>query len=462
MPVAPGYKVQKETLSVHLVSGAPPHLAIRAQYELANVGNVPLDFIGVTLPGEKEFGRANLRAEINNEEIAPQHNPHEAADDWRIYPSVSWREKGKLNLVLSYDLASQSVTDPRIFVAANTFYLNDSGWFPTLRGFKAFLSPAVVRPNQTAFTVIVPAYFRVTASGQPSGAKKHTGETEYHFRIGKSDFSPYVLAGQYQQQIVSAAGVTVAIWTFKPIPAEQAEKTAAQIATAANFYAKNFGPLPSSMKAIYGVQPSRSVSDENFTWGLWQGLSLPGIVYDATLDLNDSLRGASVIAGFSGLLELPNTWFEHIIIARPGAAELADGLASYAFCALDSCASKSRTETVSSALSDYDQDGVNAVEKPIISLTAADSREQFHTGADKMQLFFFALEDKCGPENVRHAVADMVYALRGGEYGYPEFRSALERQCHQDLAGFFHTWLAQQGIPPDFRARYQSAGGGKQ
>ncbi len=81
---------------------------------------------------------------------------------------------------------------------------------------------------------------------------------------------------------------------------------------------------------------------------------------------------------------------------------------------------------------------------------------------DKSLLLLFALEDKCGAENVRHAISDMVYALRGQEYGYSDFRAALEQQCHQDLADFFRSWLAQPGIPPDFRARYESAGAGKQ
>ena len=461
MPVAPGYKIQKESLSVHLVFGARPHLAIRAQYELANVGNVPLDSVGVTLPGENAFGRANLRAEIDGKEITPQHNPHEAADDWRIPLPAPWRQKEKRNLSLSYDLASQPASDPRIFVAVNAFYLNDSGWFPGLMGFKAFLSPAVVRPNPTLLTVIIPADFRVTAAGQPSGTKNQSGEIEHRFRIRKADFDPYVLAGQYQQQIVSTAGVTVAIWTFKQIPADQAQKTAAQIAAAEKFYVQNFGRLPSSMKAIYDVQPAKSVSDEDLTWARWQGLSLPGVVYDPTLDpLGKYLDG--FISSSTDPFELSNTWFEHMIVPRPESWPLGGELVAYASDMLDESIGKSRAEAIASDLSDYDQDRAKAVEKPVASLAPSDPQVQINVVGDKIDLFFFALEDKCGPENVRRGVADMVYALRGKDYGYSDFRAALEYRCHQNLADFFHTWLAQPGIPPDFRARYESAGANKQ
>ncbi len=446
---------------MRFVPGEPPHLAIRAEYRLANIGNVLLEFIGVTVPGEKEFGRANLRAEVDGKEIAPQHNPLEAATDWRIPLPIPWQRKGKINLSLSYDLAAQSASDPRISVTANTFYLNDSGWFPTLMGFKAFLSPPVVRPDPTLLSVTIPADFRATASGQLRGTRKQNGGTEYRFLIRKDDFDPYVLAGQYQQQIVSAAGVTVAIWTFKPIPADQAQKTAAQIAAAANFCAKNFGPLPRSMKAIYSVEPAKSVTDEDLTSKRLEGLLLPGVVYDPTPDPDNSLGWQldSFISSSTGPLELPDSWFEHIIVPRPDSWALGGGLVGYASNTLDESTGKSRAEAIASDLSGYDQGGTKAVEKPIASLTPDDPQAQIDLVGDKIDLFFFALEDKCGTENVRHAIAHMVYALRGQQYGYSDFRAALEQECHQNLSDFFDVWLRQKGIPSDFRARYENAKG---
>lgn len=457
VPLAPGYQIQKETLAVQFVPGNPPHLSIHAEYRLANVGNSPLHFIAVVLPGEKEFGRANLRAEIDGKEIVPQQNPAESPDNWRIPLPVEWRQKEKRNLSLSYDLAAQPASDPRIFVAANTFYLNDSGWFPTLMGFKALFSPPVVRPDPTELSVIIPADFRVTASGQPRGEKKQNGEITHRFLIRKPDFAPYVLAGQYQEQKVSTDGVTVAIWTFKPIPAQDAQGTAAQIATAANFYVKTLNPLPKDVKSIFGVEipgnppfPSPKGAEK------WL---LPGVVRWSAMPY-DSLAAAKGESFIQYIIDaqLAHTWLGHMIRPSPEAWLLADTLEFYETEAARGQSVPNRASVAETTLASYDVDRARAVEKPVVSLTSSDPEDQLQIGGFKLQLFFFALEDKCGQQNLTHAIAHMVYALHEQQYGYPEFRAAVEHECHQNLADFFRQWLAQPGIPPDFRARYENAG----
>lgn len=451
VPLAPGYRIEKQSITVRFVPGAPPHLAIRAQYRLANVGNAPLHFIGVELPGDKSFGRANLHAEINSKEITLQHNPAEAADDWRVPMPVAWRQKEKLNLALSYDLAAQSATDPRVFVAANTFSLNDSGWFPALMGFKAILSPGIVRPNPTDLSVIVPADFRVTASGQLHGTRKQNGEVEYRFRIGASDFDPYVLAGQYNEQRVSTGGVTVAIWTVKPIGADQAQDIASAVTAARNSYVQNFGGLPKSMNVIYDVDvPDEVISADN------PAFLVPGAVYVSQIR-SERPSTAGIFSNLFVPVELAHTWFAHVIVPRPEAWTLAEGLDIYASMVTTPGEDEMRNRRITSVLSYYDADKLKAVEKPILSLALTDPEPQLAFAGDKIQLFFFALEDKCGRENVEHAIAHMVYALRGQQYGYNDFRAALEQECHQDLSSMFATWLDQKGIPVDFRARYENA-----
>lgn len=164
-----------------------------------------------------------------------------------------------------------------------------------------------------------------------------------------------------------------------------------------------------------------------------------------------------------GQWQLAHTWFGHVIRFRPEAWTLAVGFTAYASNVLGESdnSSASRTDIIASDLSDYDTERAQAVEKSIISLAPNDPENQQRIDGDKIELFFFALEDKCGPENVRRSISDMVYALRGEEYGYSDFRAALEYRCHQNLADFFRTWLAQPGIPLDFRARYENAGSHK-
>lgn len=393
------------------------------------------------MPGERDFGFDNLRAEIDSKGVRPRHQPGQAPSDWQIPLPSPWGQKQKINLALSYDLAAGTPADPRIFVASDTFRLNDSGWFPTLAGFKAFLSASPARPSAIDLRVVVPPAFRLTASGQLRGTKRQESQTEYRFRIGDGDFRPYIVGGRYQQQVVRAGGLSVVFWTAGSISAEQAQKSAEPIAAAAAFCAKNFGPLPRSMKAFYVIPPAESASAGDLP------LVLPGIVYDQT-------GGADAPVAVAG------TWFEHMAVARPEARVLGTGLAVYASYGFAEAgnAGRLRTPQIASALSAYDRGRAKAVEKPIVSLAPADPRDQLRIGGDKIGLFLFALEDKCGRENLTHSIFDMVYALRGQEYGYADFRAALEGRCHQELGGFFRSWLAQPGIPADFRARYENAG----
>lgn len=440
VPLAPGYQIQKETLTVQFVAGSPPHLSIHAEYRLANIGNSPLHFIAVVLPGEKEFGRANLRAEINGKEIVPQHNLAEAPNDWRIPLPVLWRQKEKRNLSLSYDLAAQPASDPRIFVAANTFYLNDSGWFPTLMGFKALFSPPVVRPDPTELSIIIPADFRVTASGQPRGEKKQNSEVTHRFLIRKADFDPYVLAGQYQEQKVLAGGLPVKFWFSNPRSPAPGQYEAAQTAAPEKFYLGTFGALPANLQPIFDLNfwdstsPLRRYDD---------GSILPGIVNNGVLPPN---------------AELAYTWLGHLIRPDDESWLLAEGLSEYAASAFQEKSGASRSALITPHLTAYNSERASVVEKPVLSLTRQEPQAQLRVGRDKFALFLFALEDKCGQQNLTHAIAHMVYALHGQQYGYSEFRAAVEHECHQNLADFFRTWLAQPGIPPDFRARYENSG----
>ena len=52
VPLAPGYKILKESREVRFVPGTPPSLHIRASYVLQNSGNSQLAFIDVIFPDE--------------------------------------------------------------------------------------------------------------------------------------------------------------------------------------------------------------------------------------------------------------------------------------------------------------------------------------------------------------------------------------------------------------------------
>ena len=470
VPLAPGYQIEKQSITVRFVPGAPPHLAIRAQYRLANVGTAPLDSIELALPSAQGFGLANLRVKIDGREVTPQRERSETSapaegetaaaetwpETWRIPFESRWSRRARKNLVLEYDLAATSATDPRISIATNAFYLNDSGWFPGPISTKALFAKNVVRPDPSDLIVDVPANFVATASGETRAAHKASGETEFRFLLHRDDFDPYVVAGAYQQQKFVTPDGDVIFWTFESVPTQQEQTRAARLASAKKIYEATFGPLPGSAKGIVVVQMSFTPNEPTKA-GPFGGTLLPNIILEFAA-LHPRSFGAAPLP-HSLRLDLASMWFIQSIRPRPEAWLLAGALSAYALSLTSESAGDQvvRALAVRDLLNDYDEERAKAVEKPVAFLTPDEPAGPQRIGGDKSVLFFAALEDKCGAENLRHAIAHMVYALRGQEYGYNDFRAALEQECHQDLANFFDIWLNHTGIPPDFRARYDKS-----
>lgn len=474
-PLAPGYKIEKQSITVRFAPGTPPHLAVRAEYRLANTGNAPLEFMDVSLPAHKSFGRENLRVQINGKGVAPAIARGEQADEgesssteewpvvWGIPFTPAWPRKQVRTLVIEYDLTAATELRGRMYVTPSMFLLNDSGWFPDPLAPKSFLAKDLVRPNPADLHVIVPEDFRAMGSGELKGTHRANSETEFRFQMRKDDFDPFLIAGKYfEQQITTSAGA-VNLWTFAPLSLPQAQASALQIATARKFYQASLGPLPVSMKTIYDVELPKDFGDEI---DLLQAQAaelpfLPGVVYDWVLTPGKSFwtKLGNGFATSFGQIELAYSWFGHMARPQPDAWILAQVLTSY-IGDLESGANQSETsraEDISSVLSDYDEDVRKVAEKPLLSLTPSDSKDQLQLGADKTALFLYALEDRCGRDNLLHALAHMISALRFQQYGYDDFRSALEQECHQDLGGFFRAWLTEKGIPADFRAKYEGA-----
>ncbi|MHB8412254.1 MAG: hypothetical protein ACYDDI_09960 [Candidatus Acidiferrales bacterium] len=465
MPLAPGYQIQKQTLTVRFVPGNPPHLAIRAQYRLANVGTTPLDSIEIGLPSQKGFGSGNFHVKINGREIqlqresSPATQPAEGESAtsetwptvWRIPFASRWSRRQRKNLVVEYDLAATAATDPRMSIAANAFYLNDSGWFPDPISTKALFATDVVRPDPSNLIVDVPATFVVTASGGPRGTHKTNNETEYRFRLHKDDFDPYVVAGQYTKQFVSSANVI--FWSAESL-SSNLQQPAAALAQTFQFYLRFLGPLPRDNSTIYVINTDTHPMQRDFLTP-WQDVPPAAIFTGQTLS---NPWFAAAFPDLSAEESLAATWLIHLVTPRPEAWLLADGLSAYAAELVEQAriGGPSRTAEISPWLSKFDATSKLAVERPLISLKPTDPFAPRRLAEDKIVLFFFALEDRCERENVEHAIAHMVYALRGQEYGYTDFRAALEQECHQDLSSSFDTWLDQKGIPADFRARYEN------
>jgi hypothetical protein len=462
VPLVPGYQILRESREIHFVSGEPPALHIRGNFRLQNTGNSDLAFVDVTLPEESAFGRQNVRVELNGHESAPASIPveyqQEEPNSVRIPFDPPWKRKATLELAIEYDLVSPQDAGPRITLGPNEFHLGSRGWFPELRPPKHVLSPYPRRPKLTPYTVRVPSSFLVLARGAPKGRMKAGGETEYRFVLLKDDLAPFVVAGNYVQAPPDAQRDSATFWTLNPL-AGDSQQAVTEIMQTWNILAKDFGPLDRNISAPHVVESPELRGHNNGDDSGPVTASFPGgvLVNPAALALGiDNEQFLEMVSH-----SLAHNWFGDQMYPAPDAAVgLGEGLPEYATIVVDEARNgpSARRKRIEKYLTEYDEARKGAAEKALGITMLNDPLAQRRIALAKAPLFFVALEDACGADAMQSGLRHMVDVLRGQEASYESLRSALEESSGKDLAGLFRVWLNQDGIPADFRSRYQSSG----
>lgn len=459
VPLVPGYQILKESRAVRFVAGASPTLHIQGSFKLQNTGNGDLSFVDVTLPEESAFGRQNVRVELDGREIAPvsvspeyqQDHPNAA----RIPLNPPWERKRAIDLVIEYDLASPQDAGSRITLGANEFHLGSRGWFPALQPPKHAFSPFPRRPKVTPYTVRVPSNFLVLARGTPKGRKKDGGEIEYRYVLSQDDLPPFIVAGSYVASPAQREPGSAAFWTLRPLPSEP-EKAAEQITQAWKILDTDFGPLDRNIAAPHVVESPELRAHTSADEAGPAAAAFPGgvLVNPAALALGtDSDTFLEMVTH-----SLAHDWFGDEMYPAPDAAlGLGEGLPEYATIVIDEARNgpSARRKRIERYLREYDEARKSAAEKALGITMLDDPPAQRRIALAKAPLFFVALEDACGAGPMRNGLRHMVDVLRDREASYDSLRSALEEASGKDLAALFRVWLNQDGIPQDFRERYQ-------
>jgi aminopeptidase N len=116
---------------------------------------------------------------------------------------------------------------------------------------------------------------------------------------------------------------------------------------------------------------------------------------------------------------------------------------------------------VAALLNRYDESRRIAADRQLLEPPVGYSRAERISTGYRAALFFVALENLCGRDNLRAAFQQIVRARRGDEVADEELRAAAEAASQRDLAEMFRTWLNRPGIPDDFRARYNNSPGSR-
>lgn len=447
----------KQSCEVSFVSGPPPQLQIREEYQLQNVGNADLTYLDATFPAEKEFGRKDLRVEVEGRAAAVADLPgdYRAAQPnaLRITLDSPWQVKQTRTVSIEYAFESPENPGSRITLGASEFHLGSRGWFAELEPPKHLLAPNPAAVNPVLYTYRVPSDFVLLARGTPKGEKKIGSESEYSFLVTKDDLPPFVVAGRYANALANRRSKSAEFWTLEPLSGDSVAATS-QISAMWSTLETDFGPLDKNITAPHIVESPELLGHVSREDGP-AAVAFPGgaIVNPAALSLGvDNSEFLEIVAH-----ALAHNWFgDELRPSSESSIGIGEGLPEYATIVIDEArdGAAGRQRRVMEYLRRYDDALTRAEEVPLGAATLAGPTGSRRIALAKAPLFYVALEDVCGPEDVRRALTRLVALLRGQEVDYKDLRSVLEQSTNRNLGPMFRLWLNQKGIPQDFRDRY--------
>jgi hypothetical protein len=459
VPLAPGYKIVKETREVEFVAGQPSKLEVHSRRTVQNNGTANLTFVDIEFPGEKGFGRKNLRAQWDGHDAKLSALPEEEQPDHpntlRVAFDSPWTRGQTHELTIEYELSSPEDSGSRITIGENTFHLGSRGWIALPQPPGRFLATYPKRPDKSDYSIRAPADFLVLARGKMLGRKRAGDKIEYRFRLRAQDLAAFAVGGSYQERTFGHGSGTVVFWTLTPMK-DDPDSGPERIANAWATLETDFGTLDPNIHVPHIVESPElrgHIAGESgpaaapFPGGALVNKQLlaQGIASDAFVD-----RVTHALA---------HNWFgDEMYPTSEAAIAMEEGLPEYATIVIDEARGgpEARRHRILDSLRRYDETSSRAAEAPLGVTQLTDPLDQRSIALAKAPLMYVALEDRCGETPVRNGLKQLVKLLRGQEVGVNDMRSAIEQTCGKDLGEFFRVWLYTKGLPADFRGRYES------
>jgi aminopeptidase N len=367
-----------------------------------------------------------------------------------------WKQNEKRNVVTEWDLLPDSSARGTIAASPDGFFVADETAFPLWQTPNGVFAVGGENPNKELLTVFAPPDFRVLAPGKPLKRAADGNYAAWRFSIDpNSDYLPYVVAGRYREKVIQSRQGVVQFWTFQPMDGSAAQRAAEWLSSSMKALTEFFGPSSKGKAAVRIAEAPAELPAEFGVLGDPGGASFPeGVLLDPRA-FQQGIASEAVLQ--LAEYELARTWFGWRVRPRPEAQILIGrGVGLFGMViAAEGRGQDQRRRMVASLMDRYDEARAIAPDKRLMESPVGYSRaEQISTGY-RAALFFVALEDLCGHDNLRTALRDIIRARAGSDTGYEELRAAAESASGKDLAEMFRTWLVQPGIPDDFRARYQ-------
>jgi hypothetical protein len=461
-PLGPGYHFSDREAEIGFATGAPQSLHFRVTDELLNNGDRPLHSLEVRLPQGPAFGTQNLRVLIDGKEISPARS---SATDARMATAPfdpTFEQNAKRKVVTEWDLLRESSDRGTIVASPQGFFIADETALPLWQTPSGVFAVGGTIPATELLTVDAPRDFRVLAPGKLKKRRESGAQIARQFLIVPGrDFMPYVVAGRYEEKIVSGGQGAVQFWTFAPLDAAAAQPAADRLSASMKSLAEFFEPDAPQKSTVRIAEAPVDLPAEFGTGVDPGGASFPqGVLLDQQA-FRQGLAQEAVLRLCE--YELARTWFGWRVRPRPEAQILMGrGVGLFGLViAAEGRGDAQRRAIIGSLIERYDTARAAAPDKRLMEPPVGYSRAERISTGFRAALFIVALEDLCGHDNLRTALRDIVHDRAGSDTGYEELRSALETESGKDLAQMFRDWLIRPGIPAEFRARYEAAAGAK-
>ena len=464
----PGYLINKQDIDVHFDPGPPPHIAIKSSYELTNNGTHPLSVLELRLPFNRRFKTSNVELTWDGERLNAEPSPDYPRNTLVKLPN-SWAVSGRHSLHIAMNLETPGPGESSYLgFAPDAFFLPAQGWAPELLPSKGIFATGGAPPDKWNLTLHVPQDFVVHSSGDEVKTSKHRDEATIRARQRIVDIYPYVIAGRYVIKQIGSDRQKIYLWTRKPQdPGDIRTVSDSLLKTLAN-YNLVFGPRSVARPPTGFLGRHHTAGKNGLPLWLAECPVIPGCFTERNplnaqlLGTKDQGRSGEMISLDSALID-PSPGLKKMTLAtapalaaswlgygqNPGFFEQVPPLSAFpAFAAAvgDEAlnGANDRTETIRRALVLVPKNTLPSAKENDAALYA------------KSLLFFYALQDRYGPETFRKAVRHMLDARRNTGFNLNDLIAAFDQEAHGNTAAFVRLWMKHPGVPADFRAKYEN------
>lgn len=452
--LGPGYTIEKQEIRVRFVAKPEPRIEVAADYQLKNRGTRPLQELEIRLPGRR-FRSNGSHATWDSTEVTLAPDPDTPRNSILKF-AEPWRVASRHILHLTTEFLPAQGGESSASFSGDAFFLPAATWSLGLLPPDGLFGTGGEPPERWSLLVTVPEGFQIHTSGVQKNPARKGGEKVVLAQQGKKDSYPFVIAGRYITAEIGEGGEKVHLWTRKQQDSAKLRDESDVLARVISAYDTAFGArnkevsqtwiveCPATPGCFSNLNPLRArlLGQNENERTTAEMISQDTMVVDLSEGTPNLVAGAapSLAASWLGYGQNPGFYEQSppLIMLPAFAAAIGHDAA---------VGGDSRTETIRRALSLIPQsektDGKKKKEEDPAVLRV------------KSFLFFYALQDRYGPETFRKATQNMLDARRERGFDLDDLIAAFAQETRQNVAEFVRMWMKRPGVPEEFRARYE-------